>query len=70
MVDAGRKQLENLLQQLNEQLLINVSQQSHLSSSPGGAKQIARFVILMHLIKFVCANQNFPRSLSPIHLAP
>ena len=50
MVDAGRKQLENLLQQLNEQLLINVSQQSHLSSSPGGAKQIARFVIFMLIL--------------------
>ena len=49
MVDAGRKQLENLLQQLNEQLLINVSQQSHLSSSPGGAKQIARFVFYKNL---------------------
>ena len=41
MVDAGRKQLEHLLQQLNEQLLINISQQTHFSSSPANAKQIA-----------------------------
>ena len=65
MVDAGRKQLENLLQQLNEQLLINVSQQSHLSSSPGGAKQIARFVLLMHFIKICVCKSEFPE---PIHL--
>lgn len=68
MVDAGRKQLEQLLQQLNvscsscyyfyiqkkmrvkiggiifqEQLLINISQQTHLSANPnaGNVKQLA-----------------------------
>lgn len=44
MADAGRKQLEQLLHQLQEQLQINLLQQTHLmqnsgsSEKPGGNK--------------------------------
>ena len=44
MADAGRKQLEQVMHQLQEQLQINLLQQSHIMQAGDKAGKIDNFV--------------------------
>ena len=45
MADAGRKQLEQVMHQLQEQLQINLLQQSHIMQAGDKAGKINNFIL-------------------------